>query len=284
MVDSGPGSPAPGGTLGPIPSLSPTARLWHKPVFILFLLAWAANAALTGLKVELSTGWGWVEALLPVAGAATTLLALAGRLPLQNVAMAGIWIASLSTIILAVGTVTATPFGPFVYTPALGERIVGVVPWPLPLLWVILIINARGVARLVLRPWRKTNYYGFWVIGVACVLIVLFAFNFEPFAARVRDFWYWESAGTTRGWYSAPWVCFLGWFLAALTLLALTIPWLINKHPVKQAVDYQPLVMWGLINLWPAIGNLTHHLWAPAALGVGGCAAALLFAIRGARW
>lgn len=284
MVDPGSVSSPPGGSLGPIPSLSPTARAWHKPVFIVFLLVWAVNAAVTGLRVEVATGWGWLEALLPVTGAATTLLALAGRLPLQNVLMAGVWIASLSLVILSVGALTATPFGPFVYTPALGERILGLVPWPLPLLWVMLVINARGVARLILRPWRKTNYYGFWVIGVACVLMVFFALNFEPFATRVRDFWYFESGRSARGWFSAPWVCFLGWFLTALTLLCLSIPWLINKHPVKTGVDYQPLVMWGLLTLWPAIGNLAHGLWAPAAVGLAGCAAAVLWAVRGARW
>ena len=221
---------------------------------------------------------------LPVTAAATTLLALARRLPLQNVLTAGIWIAGLATGILAVGAVTATPFGPFVYTEALGERVFGVVPWPLPLLWVVLVINARGVARLVLRPWRKTNYYGFWVIGVACALVVLFSLGFEPFASRVKTYWLWESAGTVRGWYSAPWVCFLGWFLAALTILALSIPWLINKHPVKQPMDYQPLIVWGLLNLWPALGNAAHQLWPPVALAVLGNALAVTWAVRGARW
>ena len=277
-------APAPVAALPPIPSLSGTALRWHKPVFILFLVVWVANAGLTGLRLELPAGFGWVEALLPLTAALTTLLALAQRLPLQNVLMAGVWIMSLAAGILAVGALTGMPFGPFIYTEAAGERAFDVVPWAMPLLWLVLIINARGVARLIMRPWRKTNFYGFWVIGLACALVVIFALGFEPFATRVKHYWVWESAATVRGWYSAPWVNFLGWFLAALAITALSIPWLINKHPVKQPMDYQPLILWSLLNLWPAIGNAGHQLWLPVLVSLAGNGVAIAWAIRGARW
>lgn len=271
-------------SLPQVPSLSPTARSWHKPMFILFLVAWVANAAVAGFKIQLSDGFDWVEALLPVTALVTTLLGLALRLPLQNVFMAGISIASLATGILAIGAATGTPFGPIVYSDEMGERVFNVVPWPLPLLWVVLIINGRGVARLVMRPWRKTNFYGFWVIGIACALVTLFALGFEPFAVMVKSFWIWQTAAGTAGWFRAPWVNFLGWFLAALAITALSIPWLINKHPVKQPMDYQPLIVWLLINLWPAVGNAAHGLWLPVAVTVLGNALAVTCAIRGARW
>ena len=67
----------------------------------------------------------------------------------------------------------------------------GVVPWPLPLLWVVLVINARGVGRLVMRPWRKTNFYGFWVIGLTCLLVLAFDLGLEPFAVEVKGYWLW---------------------------------------------------------------------------------------------
>jgi len=267
-----------------VPSLSPTARRCHKPVFIVFLVVWAANAAITGLQVQLPAAFAWIEALLPVTAAATTLLALACRLPLHNVFMAGLTVSFLATIILAVGALTGTPFGPILYSDALGERIFGVVPWPLPLLWVVLIINARGVARLVMRPWRKTNFYGFWVIGIGCALVVLFAMGFEPFAVQVKDYYLWQVAPTAAGWFRVPWVDFLGWFLAALAITALSIPWLINKHPIKQPMDYQPLIVWLLLNLWPALGCAAQGLWLPVIVTVAGNGIAAAYAIRGARW
>ncbi|MEY2407762.1 MAG: hypothetical protein QOF48_432 [Verrucomicrobiota bacterium] len=214
----------------------------------------------------------------------TTLLALALRLPLQNVLMAAISTASLAIGILSIAAVSGSPFGPIVYTDELGERVFNVVPWPLPMLWVVLIINSRGVARLVMRPWRKTNYYGFWVIGIACALITIFALGFEPFAVIAKSYWVWQAAAGTANWFRTPWVSFLGWFLTALAITALSIPWLINKHPVKQPMDYQPLIVWILMNLWPALGNAAHGLWAPFAVMLAANAIAVTAAIRGARW
>ena len=271
-------------SLPQIPSLSSTARSLHKPVFLLFLIAWGVNAAVAGLKIQLPAGLDWIEALLPLTALGTTLIALALRLPLQNVVMAGVSISCLAVGILAIGAATGTPFGPIVFGDTLGERLFGVVPWPLPLLWVVLVINARGMSRLMMRPWRKTNFYGFWVIGIACVLVVLFALSFEPFAVHAKNFWIWQTAPGTANWFRAPWVDFLGWFLTAVAITCLSIPWLINKHPVKQSMDYQPLLVWLLINLWPAIGNAAHGLWLPVFVMLGGNAVAAIYAIRGARW
>ena len=253
-------------------------------MFIVFLVAWAVNTAIAGLRIELPPRFGWIEGLLPVSAVVTTMLALACRLPLQNVLMAGVSISSLATGILALGATTGTPFGPIIFTDRLGECLFQVVPWALPCLWVVLIINGRGVARLIMRPWRKTNYYGFWVIGITCVLVMLFAFGFEPFAARVKHYWFWQTAQDTANWYTAPWVSFLGWLLTALAIVALSMPWLINKHPVKQPMDYQPLIVWMLMNLWPAAGNAGAGLWTPVLLVVAVNAAVTVYAIRGARW
>lgn len=253
-------------------------------MFIAFLVIWVMNTALVGLGVELPAGFGWVEALLPVSAVMTTLLALACRLPLQNVLMAGVSITSLATGVLAVEAMTGTPFGPIVFTDRLGERLFEVVPWPMPLLWVVLVINGRGVGRLIMRPWRKTNYYGFWVIGITCALVTLFALGFEPFAARVKHYWLWQTAPGTANWYTTPWVSFLGWFLTSVAVVALSIPWLINKLPVKQPMDYQPLIVWTLLNFWPAAGNASHGFWRPVILVLALNAVAAAYAIRGARW
>src|SRR5882672_9610977 len=87
--------------------LSPAAELWHKPVFIVFLLAWAVNWVLLLLRVELPAEGRWLEALLPILVAATSLLALGRRLPLQNVFVAGAVIVGLSTAIVAVGALSS---------------------------------------------------------------------------------------------------------------------------------------------------------------------------------
>src|SRR5437899_7727823 len=151
---------------------SPWAHKAHKPVFIAFLVWFAVACVTLLLDVSFSEDWPWLEGLFWLLAAATSLLGLARRLPEQNVFMAAMLIAAISFTIAIVAEKTRVPFGPRGYTDALGGKISGV-PWPMPLLWLVVIVNSRGVARLILRPWRKTTYYGFWVIGLASLLAVL---------------------------------------------------------------------------------------------------------------
>jgi uncharacterized membrane protein len=276
-------APATASSPGKVP-LSSEVACWHKPVFILFLLVWLANWVMLLLRIEMPRDARWVEALLPLFATATTLLGLGRRLPFQNVIMAAFLIGAISTGITAVGALSGVPFGPIVYGDDLGETLFGVVPWTIPLLWVVLIINGRGVARLMMRPWRKTNYYGFWVIGLTCLLAVVFDLGFEPFAVKVNGYWLWQAGNSVLSWYSAPWVNFLGWFVTALGILAFTMPWLINKQPIKQPIDYHPLVVWLLLNLWVATGNAGEQLWPAAGVALVGKSIAAIYAIRGARW
>ena len=262
---------------------SPWAHAAHKPVFIAVLVAFALECVTLLLGIWSSEGRGWLEGLFWLLAAATSLVGLARRLPEQNVLMSATLIMAISTGIAVMAEKTGIPFGPRAYTETVGAKILGV-PWLIPLLWLVVIVNGRGVARLIMRPWRKTTYYGFRVIGLACLLAVLFDAGLEPFATRVKHYWSWETRANILNWYSAPWSNSLVCFVTALGLLGFTRPWLINKRPVKQPTDYHPLVIWLLLNLYFATGNAVLHLW-PA---VGVCLAAnvllTVYAVRGARW
>ena len=260
---------------------SPWANAIHKPVFLAFLLG-LAFAWIT-LLLGLSDDWPWSDALLWMLAAAAALVGLARRLPGQNVLLSAALIAALSFTIAVVADRTAVPYGPRVYSARLGEKILGV-PWPIPLIWIVILVTGRGVARLIMRPWRKTTYYGFWVIGLTGLLALLLDLGLDPFAARVKRYWLWQTSPDVLNWYSAPWVNFLGWLATALGILGFTTPWLINKQPVKQPVDYHPLVIWLLLNFYLATGSALHQMWPAAGLSLAGCTVATVFAVRGARW
>ena len=262
---------------------SPWAHKTHKPVFIAFLVCFAVAWVTLLPGVSFSVGWRWLEGLFWLLAAVTSLLGLARRLPEQNLFMATTLITAISFIITVIAEKTRVPFGPRGYTDALGGKVFGV-PWPMPLLWLVVVVNSRGVARLILRPWRKTTYYGFWVIGLAGMLAVLFDASLEPFATRSRHYWFWETHVHVPGWYSAPWVNYLGWFVSALGILAFTTPWLINKQPVKQPTDYHPLVLWLFLNLYFATGNALQHLWFAVAFSLVVNVLVTAYAVRGARW
>lgn len=209
----------------------------------------------------------WQLALLLGLAVTSTLVSLGRALQLQNVLTVAGLIAGGGGIVQAVGAATSIPFGPLVFTDNLGERLFDTLPWTAPLLWVVILLNCRGVARLILRPWRKISGYGFRVIALTCLLVALFALALEPFATRVHRFWIWRVAGDSVNWFGTPWVNFLGWAATALLLLVATIPWLINKQPGKRRPpDFHPLFVWLALNLFLAATLALHQFWLPAGI------------------
>lgn len=228
---------------------------------------------------------GWSDAALLLTATLATLIALTRHLPLQNVLLTAVVIASIGSAAHALCVMTAMPFGPMNFLRA-GPKVFGVLPWAVPLLWIVAILNSRGVARLILRPWRKLRAYGFWLIGLTAALTMLFDFALEPFAAKVKFFWVWQETKFPVSWYGAPLVNFLGWLATSLLILAFAAPALINKHvqPRQLPPDYQPLIVWGLALSLFATAAAVEKFW-PACIASALIAAVVaIFAIRGARW
>ena len=227
---------------------------------------------------------GWREATLVLATTASTLVSLSRQLPGQNVLLSAVVVAAIGGLAQAIGALTGIPFGPCVYTHAAGPRLLDVLPWWIPLAWIVMILNSRGVARLVLRPWRKTHTYGLRLIGLTAALSLVFDLGLEPFAGRVKGCWLWSPMRLDVNWYGTPATHFAGWALTALLILAFATPALINKSPAKHPPDYHPLVIWCLLNLLFAAGSITHPFWVAAAFSSGAALTAAFLAVRGARW
>jgi uncharacterized membrane protein len=268
-------APRPGGSL---PDRATHAVL--LAVFLICTLAWLLRL----LGLPLVANWRWAEALIPVAAAATTVAAMARRLPAQNVMLAAALIALIGGAVQTLDAITGIPFGARVYTDNAGPRLFDVLPWPMPLVWVVVILNAWGVAGLILRPWRKTGTYGFRLIGLTCLLAVIFDFALEPFASKVSRYWIWQTPETVLAWHTAPWAGFFCWFVTALLILVVVTPILINKKPARQPPAYHPLMVWLVLNLVIAAGAVTHRLWLAAGITVLASAIVTMFAVRGARW
>ena len=227
----------------------------------------------------------WPDALLILLATTSTIAAPLRRLPMQNVLWAALIIAVIGGAAHALGEITDLPFGPFVFGPEAGPKLFKTLPWAVPLLWVFTLLNSRGVARLILRPWRKTQTYGFWVIGFTTGLVMLFDFALDPFASRVKHYWLWTPTKFPVTWLGAPLVNFISWAVVALLILALVTPLLINKRPQgKSSPDYHPLGLWlGALLLFAAAAAL-QGLWPAVAVDAGIGVVTAVFAIRGAGW
>jgi uncharacterized membrane protein len=234
-----------------------------------------------------SANAGWSETVLILAFMLSTVTSQTRRLPLQNVLLAGCIIALIGGAVHALGVVTAIPFGPFIYTNSAGPRFFDTLPWAIPFVWVIAIMNSRGVARLMLRPWRKLHAYGFWLIGITVALTVLFDLALEPYAAIVKHYWLWHETRLPWTWGGAPVTNFLGWLVTALLILAFTTPALIDKkrqRSSKRSPDYHPLLTWLLAMTLFGVGAATHQLWPAVIYCVVVGVTVTVFAFRGAKW
>src|ERR1044072_3287796 len=142
----------------------------HWFCFALFLVSFLLVWVETAFRLSLPGKPGWAETILLFTATAATLVSQPRQLPAQNVLLATLIIAVIAGAAQAVGVLTGIPFGPFVFMDAAGPKLFNVLPWSIPFLWVVIIFNSRGVARLILRPWRKSRLYGFRLIGVTATL------------------------------------------------------------------------------------------------------------------
>ena len=197
--------------------------------------------------------------------------------------------AGIAALIGSVAFVTSLyggiPFGPLIFGPASGESITSKLPWSVPVIWIVVLFNSRGVGRLIMRPWRKMKTYGFWLIGLTVGLSMLFDLGMDPFLARLNHYWLWQPTKFNLTWQGAPLINFLGWAVVTLFILAFATPLLIKKQPgQKSQPDYHPLITWvGAMGLF-ALAAGSHGLWLVVAVDAVIAVAAVVPAIRGARW
>jgi uncharacterized membrane protein len=268
----------------------PSTQLFHLGANLISLAAGASFLLVLWQVISrtpLPGKPGWPEALLVVTTLLATLASLARQLPVQNVLLAAAIIGGVGGVAHGVGAVTAIPFGPYGYTDAAGPKFFNTLAWAMPALWVIIVLNSRGVARLILRPWRKLRNYGFWLIGITAGLGVLFDLALEPFAsAQTTRFWLWLPTKFPYTWQTMPLTNSLGWLVVSLLILAFATPPLINKQTRSRKVppDFHPLAVWLAGLALFATSAVVHQVWAAAGFCAVIAVVTTVFALRGARW
>jgi uncharacterized membrane protein len=254
-----------------------------RPYFLWTLNALLGVAFLVQLLVP---HWqSWLDAATIALAAIAALVTLNRQLPLQNIFTAALITAAIGAAVHGFSAKTSMPLGPIVFNSQAGEKIFDAVPWTIPLLWIAVIFNSRGVGRLILRPWRKTKRYGYWLIGLTALLVVAFDLALEPWAWHVKHLWLWQPTKITLNWHGASPLNFLGWGCTALLILMFITPSLIKKQPGSHSVpDFRPLCVWLGALLIFAVGCASAGLWWPVGADAVIAAAAGIFAMRGAKW
>lgn len=269
-------NPTPNAWVNPIPALI------HKPVLGLFLLTVAAEIVRLWLRLEWPERWAWVSPGVWVLAAGTLAVGLSRRLPVQNVVSIGCIGGGIAVAIELLNGTTQIPFGQRTLSERFGPVTHGL-GWYQPFLWLAMAMACRGVARLAVRPWRKLQYYGIWVMAVATLLALALALSHEA-AGGGAGWWRRENRPGTWTWYECPWASMLGWVLTTLVLYAFTTPWFLNKQGIRQPTDWHPLVVWTGLMAWLLALNLAQQHWAAVVIGIGAAGLGVGAAVRGGRW
>lgn len=248
-----------------------------------FLLA--AGFLSTLIAIGVKSDSNWPEAILLLLATISTLAALARQLPAQNVLLAATISALIGGVAHIFGADSGIPFGSFLFGAEAGLKLFNTLPWTMPLLWIVAVLNSRGVVRLILRPWRKMRTYGFWLIGLTALFTMLFDCALEPFAAHAKHYWIWTAGSVSLTPQGAPISNSVGWFIVTLLMLAFATPVLINKQLSKRsAPDFHPLAVWlGGILIF-GVGAAMNGLWPAVAVDAVIGIIATVFAMRGGKW
>ena len=182
----------------------------------------------------------------------------------RRAALSVLALSAFAYAIESVGVATGLPYGPFYYGDALGGRLLGLVPYLLPLSYAPLAIGAVAAAwndgsgrnhrlRLVLR---------------AALILTLIDGVLDPGAARM-GFWIWPAGGA---YYGVPLSNYAGWLLSgALAAIVLLVTGGWRTAPLPGLLDGALLAL----AFWTGVAVFSG-LVVPALLG----AALLAYLLR----
>ncbi len=247
MPESPPASPT-------VRWLHPVPAALHHPILAGLILSILTEAVRVGLNIDLGIDWVWVPMAIWLLAALSLLVGIARRLAMQNVVAVAFVGALMGFALDILDAQTGIPFGRRTYDDGSGVQW-GSVPLLMIPFRLTQILLGRGVARLILKRHRSLEYYGIWVLCLSTILVVAELMVIESVAAHLH-WWRWiEFQGRTLA--GAPLAYWLGSPVSTLLMLAFLTPWLLNKRPVPQPVDFHPLWIWLLLGGWLGVHQLS---------------------------
>lgn len=188
---------------------------WHVVAFVFFLLCWSAGAIVS--VVQDGPIGQWMKNVVLVSALITSLVTLGRQLPLQNVVIV--------TVMFGVAAAG--------WTHLFGSMSDFLEPnWRTIAFLTALFVNLRGAALFLLRSRRTSRLYGWEVMGAS-------AAGFTAVVALV---------------YHSMLPVMVAPF-AAVALLLLTLPVLMNKRPAEAPVSWQPIVIVPLLLAWACLSR-----------------------------
>ncbi|QBD77362.1 carotenoid biosynthesis protein [Ktedonosporobacter rubrisoli] len=165
------------------------------------------------------------------------------------------------------GTSTGFPFGPYAYTNFLGGKILGHVPYSIPLSWFYMGFTSFLLAHLLIA---RTNWShkSLWSVLGGAYLLTVWDLTLDPSMTNNNlpiHFWVWYTNGL---YFGMPISNLLGWSVTGLIYTS------VSRVLWRSPLDSKPLVAWLPFGIYAAntcfaiVLNLSSGLILPPVIGI----------------
>lgn len=216
-----------------------------------------------------------------VLGALSALVFLAGAIGWRR---AGLLAALSSALALGselAGTATGLPFGEYAYSGMLGYRILGLVPFPIPISWFYMLVGSLAIVSRLRAPADGPRERWTWAL-LAGLLMVAWDIAMDPAMVQTGH-WRWGDGSQFReaglpGWivsfftrdifYGMPLGNWFGWLLTA-TVIARVMVWIVPPAVVRGALapSALPVLLYLANGVMPVALCIREGFWWAATGG-----------------
>lgn len=206
---------------------------------------------------------GWGDCVFLVLVALLTWMNARRDAGARRVALSMLGILLISGSIEMFGVRSGFPFGRYAYTDLMGGKIGGILPWVIPVCWLILVFNAYVIISIIFSGQKRR---GIISILLTATVVTLVDLNLEPFAVHTMQYWIWEMKDSA--YYGVPWTNFLGWFMIATGLTG-GLNRIFDSSCWRISTGWISWTLLGSIQFFFALMNMQSGRVLPAGVALG---------------
>lgn len=271
---------------GPAVERASVALLVAHVALILFstfaLTTFLAGAPPAWLQTEssqlaLRIGWKFSGPTYVVLGALAALAHAAARIGWRRASMIAAAGTFISLAAELTGTSTGLPFGPYSYTPLLGWRVAGLVPFPIPLSWFYMVYCSLAILGRLLPARDDLRTRLRWA-ALGGLTLTAWDVSMDPAMSFATAHWLWHVKGV---FYGMPLLNWFGWWLTG-SVVAFAMVSIARPVDIAARISHSSLPLWlyAVNGVFPIAICLRHELWWAAGLGTVAMAIPLGLAVR----
>lgn len=179
------------------------------------------------------------------------------------------------------GTSTGWPFGPYEYTDLLGPKILGLVPFTIPLSWFYMGFTSYLLSSVITAA-LPTGFRTWVTLALGAWLLMAWDLALDPAMVRnqIFPFWQWYTHGL---YFGMPLQNFAGWWLVGFLFMGVSrFLWRANAEPARLPA-WLPFGMYLANMVFAMLLSLSAGLWVPLVVAIVAGVAPASLALRSLR-